>query len=122
MKTFGKLTKRERLELAAKAAGLESKWDQPRGASWGMLRVKSGDFWPTWNPCDDDAESFRLGAMLNIQIEHGGLINGCTTEVKCWPFGRSDCSASRKYGDDKLAAIRHATFEAAVLIGMSMAG
>jgi hypothetical protein len=116
-----KLSERELLELAAKAAGLEPTWDQPRGAKRGRCRVKRGDLSPIWDPRNDDAETLRLAVELDIQIEHVGPSTGPATEVNCWPRGRGDCSASQKYNGDKLAATRHAVFEAAVMLGMSLA-
>lgn len=122
MRNFKDLSERERLEHSAKAAGFETKWDQPRGAKNGMVRFKAADgSWPYWKPQDDEAQSFRLSVILDIQIEHVGKSNGPTTEVNCWPRGRGDCSACRKYNDDKFKATRHAIYEAAVLLGLSMA-
>ncbi len=120
MDNYKDLSERQRLELAAKAAGLETKWDQPRGAKTGWLRIKSGSSWPVWDPVDDDAENYRLSVQLDIQIEHIGKSNGPTFEVNCWPRGRGDCAACHRYKSDKQAATRHAVFEAAVRLGLSM--
>lgn len=121
MQAFKNLSERERLELSAKAAGFETKWDQPRGAKKGCVRFNAPDGnWTIWKPLVDEAQCFRLSVILDIQIEHVGKSNGPTTEVNCWPRGRGDCSASRKYSGDKFQATREAIFEAAVLLGLSM--
>lgn len=65
---MGELTDRELLERAAKAVGLETKWDQPRGSKTGWLRVRVGDRWPVWTPLDDDGEALRLAGNLHMEF------------------------------------------------------
>ena len=54
------------LELAAKAAGMETMWDQPRGATTGRVRARNPGAlqFPIWNPLEDDATAFRLAVKL----------------------------------------------------------
>ena len=65
---------RELMEAAAKAAGMESKWDQLRGATSGALRARmpgSGDAFPYWNPLKDDGDALRLAVKLRLQVTPG---------------------------------------------------
>ncbi len=116
MDPLKRLSEREQLELAAKAIGAELQWPSIEG----LRPAFKGNLLP-WNPKHDDGDSLRLAAALSINIEHVGLSNGPAREVNCWPRGRGDCYSSQPYGADKLAAIRLAIFEAAVLLGMAMA-
>jgi hypothetical protein len=65
------MTDRELLEAAARAAGMESKWDQPRGAKTGTLRARqpgSGDVFPYWMPLHDDGDALRLAVQCGIEV------------------------------------------------------
>lgn len=62
---------RELLELAAKAAGMETMWDQARGSKHGWLRARvrdSGPAWPVWDPLHDGELALRLAVMLGMKI------------------------------------------------------
>lgn len=74
---------RELLERAAKAAGMETMWDQPRGARNGVLRARypgSGDAFPHWNPLTDDGDALRLAVKLGLYIEGKFTKHQCVRE------------------------------------------
>jgi hypothetical protein len=52
------MTDKELLELAAKAAGIEIKWDTPYKAVWDFAQV------PNWTPLTDDGDALRLAVKL----------------------------------------------------------
>ena len=116
---------RELLEAAAKAAGMETKWDQPRGASWGSLRARlpgEGPAFPIWNPLHDDAHALRLAIALRLTV--AVRFNEC--EVFEADFG--ECAASEPIftassfirpdqATDPAEATRRAIVRAAAAIG-----
>jgi hypothetical protein len=67
------MTDRELLEAAARAAGMDGwRWT---GSSMAKMidpnRPEStGSIGPNWNPLVDDADAFRLGVKLRIDIWH----------------------------------------------------
>lgn len=117
---YNALQEHERLEFAAKAAGLGYRWQDPNGFDDGFMYIIDGDEWVMWDPEWDDADSFRLHCLLDIQVEPVGPASKPATQVNCWPRGRGDCAAERPYNGDKLKATRQAVFEAAVRLGWSM--
>ena len=110
---------RELLELAAKAAGIDSV-PQPflhNRKEEGML-CKSGRL---WNPLTDDGDALRLAIRLRINIEHMKTLGGEDFGVNCWPVGRGDCGVSEDSDLSDYAAItRRAIVRAAAEIGRSM--
>lgn len=107
------MSDRELLELAAKAAGYEWKWDLPRGMKkGGWLRIKVGDRWPVWDPLKDDGEALRLAITLDITIDapKGGR----------FVYAGGQGSFSEPVGKDKMAATRRAIVRAAAEIGKGM--
>ena len=96
---------RELLELAAKAAGI----DTTR-----CLQYEDGAFdWPgkagRWNPLTDDGDALRLAVKLGITI-----MFDCSG-VWCEQYG-----VLESYKGNPLAATRRAIVEAAAKIGRSM--
>ena len=66
------MTDRELLEAAAKAAGMETRWDQQRGSTHGVIRARvpsSGDAFPVWSPLTDDGDALRLAVALGLSVE-----------------------------------------------------
>lgn len=55
---------RELLELAAKAAEIETKSDKH-----GLMTMASGPFQVAWNPLQNDGDALRLAVKLRICIE-----------------------------------------------------
>ena len=102
------MTDRELLEKAAKAAGMETMWDQPRGARTGVLRARlpgSGDAFPYWNPLQDDGDALRLAVKLRITPMLRAL--GCDASDAFMAM------AYERYRDDPYAATRRAIVRAA---------
>ena len=63
---------RELLEAAAKAAGMETRWDQQRGSTHGFIRARvpgGGDAFPVWSPLTDDGDALRLAVSLGLSVE-----------------------------------------------------
>jgi hypothetical protein len=56
------MTDKELLELAAKAAGIEIKWDTPYKAVWDFAQV------PNWTPLTDDGDALRLAVACGIEV------------------------------------------------------
>lgn len=114
------MTDRELLELAAKAAGMETRicraTEQLRARPHG-----SGDLFPLWNPLTDDGDALRLAGKLRINIEHMRTLKGDDFGVNCWPTGRGDCASSED-GDlsNYIGAVRRAIVLAAAEIGKGM--
>jgi len=109
------MTDRELLELAAKAAGYTSKWDQPRGSNTGSVRIFDGNRWPMWTPLSDDGEALRLAVKLELSIDafHTAAVVGYTTQE----------GEEELYVDalaDPYAAVRRAIVMAAAYIGEAM--
>lgn len=70
-----KANKRKLLKLAAKAAGIEIKWNSsfPGGGCY-MRRVTPEPAdplskWLPWDPCIDEADSYRLARDLKMNIK-----------------------------------------------------
>lgn len=102
---------RELLELAAKAAGHEWKWDQARGSKVGYLRIREGDRWPMWKPETDDGDNSRLGSKLRI----------CILWQHDWVMAYSGATTARDRNlTDRAAAQRRAVLGVAAEIGRSM--
>ena len=102
---------RELLELAAKAAEVELKYDT-FGQSENADRV-----YCYWNPLTDDGDALRLAVKLKLKVE--GWFNG---ELGC---ARADCKAalvlvSEPHNGDPYAATRRAIVQAAAEIGKQM--
>jgi hypothetical protein len=101
------MTERELLEAAAKAAGMETKWEQGRGAKTGWLRARvpdSGMAFPVWNPLTDDGDAFRLAVKLRLwscdcgDVAHAGKWNDQTplAEVPSGLAGTCAYEATRR--------------------------
>ena len=95
------MTDKEMLELAAKAAGIDPKWD--------------GLFWQ-WNPLTDDRDALRLAARLLIDL-HFYPDDGGYVEAWCEPW--SDWLREDDLGDFP-QAVRRAIVRVAAEVGKSM--
>lgn len=60
LRVAGRMTNRELLELAAKAAGIDVFWH----AGWNSLALKRNN--QAWNPLTDDGDAFRLAVKLHL--------------------------------------------------------
>lgn len=104
------MTDREMLELAAKAAGMELKWQE----GWnGMPDLASADG-RVWNPLADDGDALRLAVRLG---ESFVVRSRCVTT---WSGLQEDFSPYLE--NDDLRATRRAITRAAAEIGKQMGG
>jgi predicted amino acid dehydrogenase len=101
------MTDKELLELAAKAAGIEIKWDTPYKAVWDFAQV------PNWTPLTDDGDALRLAVILGMNI------NVVTSGVFVSRF-EDEPVIAEKTNDDVYAATRRAITRAAAAIGEAM--
>ena len=60
------MTDRELLELAAKAANLQIKWDD-QNQTYATCNAH-GNMFDDWNPLNDDGDAFRLAVKIGIDI------------------------------------------------------
>jgi len=95
------MTDRELLELAAKAAGIDTAVlsDENDGASG------------RWNPLEDDGDALRLAVKLFITV---AVEEGYTDAVSIWKAHREE------HDGDPCAATRRAIVRAAAVIGEQM--
>ena len=110
---------REQLELAAKAAGLESNDDTGEMLYWFHSEDTMGGGWGAWNPVTDKSDSFDLMVTCGIEVKYykehvlaNYLVNN-----------KLPCMAVTFYKDhnnDKGLAIMWAVFLCAVEIGRSL--
>jgi L-alanine-DL-glutamate epimerase-like enolase superfamily enzyme len=99
----------ELLELAAKAAGVELKYDT-FGQSENADRV-----YCYWDPLTDDGDALRLAVKLGFDLQiFNGSKNTTATERKRF----TECREA--HGTDPYAATRHAIVRAAAEIGKQM--
>lgn len=60
------MTDKELLELAAKAAGLQIEWHSEMAGSFPVYKNDAGSGYTPWNPLEDDGDTFRLAAALDL--------------------------------------------------------
>jgi hypothetical protein len=96
------MTDKELLELAAKAAGIEIKWDTPYKAVWDFAQV------PNWNPLTDDGDALRLAVRLQIHM------------AKCLPAWGGEVVVLDHEEPDPYAATRRCITRAVAAIGKEM--
>ena len=106
------MTDRELLELAAKAAGIDTKR---------CLQYEDGAFdWPVkagrWNPLTDDGDALRLTVKLGLGVSVP--LGYKRTDVVA--FSDSRINAIESHGSDPLAATRRAIVRAAAEIERQM--
>ena len=100
------MTDKELLELAAKAAGIDPKWDSL--------------YWQ-WNPLTDDGDALRLAVKLHLIVTFTGA-NGphVSAGKRMGPFS-DEVLPDKLFGlDDDCAATRRAVVRAAAEIGKGM--
>ena len=100
------MSDKELLELAAKAADIEIKWDESLNC-WSMPHDEDGWFSIVrWNPLENGTQALNLAVKLRLDV----LIRGIATIV---PF--KDAKAV-KHGENPYAATRRAIVETAAAI------
>ena len=123
-------TDRELLELAAKAAGGQVRFDySPDRAPW-LQSVVAGKPQPypvRWNPLTDDGDALRLAVRLRLHAKHFSPLDDDfdTTPhgmVEVWQEDGGDPLHIEyfKRGDDRLIITRLAITRAAAEIGKAM--
>ena len=100
------MTDREMLELAAKAAGYDCRWE----GDGDFINLEDG---LPWNPLTDDGDALRLAVKLGLCVQ---VLNQYgETQV----FRKTGYTLE-KHGTDPDAATRRAVFRTAVEIGRNM--
>lgn len=100
---------RELLELAAKAAKIETTWDQLRGSKTGVVRLSTGRI---WNPLNDDGDALRLAVTLRLHLRYFDDEREPKRVIVDNHPGNVEI-----YTDDPFAATRRAIVRAAAEIG-----
>lgn len=102
------MTDRELLELAAKAAGMELRYNK--------LGELIDEY---WNPLRYDGDAMRLAVKLMIEIDHSPWQQ--TVDLYYRPYySQRTFELSEPYNNDPYAATRRAITRAAAEIGRSM--
>lgn len=102
--------KREMLELAAMAAGLDGEWGRESYVEQWEGFIPRG-WLRRWNPLANDGDALRLAVGLRLDVVHS------LSRVRCGVVQRK---SSELVGDDRLAATRLAITRAAAEIGRQM--
>ena len=109
------MSDRELLELAAKAAGIESSIGLLPKDGVSIIQP-SGD---KWNPLTDDADAFRLAVKLRIKFRY----NEALKQVLAWVDGTDNCESRVSIEEcrgDENACSRLAIVRTAAEIGRQM--
>jgi hypothetical protein len=107
------MTDRELLEAAAKAAGMETRYDRATGHT--RARVpQSGDAFPVWNPLVDDGDALRLAVKRGIHISQ--QLSYCATFCPHGDSSTRGTTWTEQYNADPYAATRRAIVRAAAAI------
>jgi hypothetical protein len=129
-KEESKMTDRELLELAAKAAQMPITWIAwPSGKTDaciinGQTSEQYGDGYSVWNPLTDDGDALRLAVKLHINVRF--CWDGCDDQFDPVIAERGRMSAHEQIGMfrleliDENAATRRAIVRAAAEIGRAM--
>ena len=98
------MSDRELLELAAKAAGIELRWEWDGDD----VAYSNNRF---WNPLADDGDALRLAVQLRLDVDcAGGEVVVAYEQI-------THAHAAERVGDDPYAATRRAIVMAAAEIG-----
>lgn len=96
------MTDRELLELAAKAAGLDFRWEAGFPGEMEEPTVFDEGFGDYWNPLVDDGDALRLAVKLGLEVdcEHDPICVGATRGEYFIgvrePCDSDPCSATRR--------------------------
>jgi hypothetical protein len=108
-----KMTDKELLELAAKAAGIEYDFCRPE---LGGCQIRKPFVSGFWNPLTDDGDALRLAVKLEVDYT---IRNGATWVN--WPVSETGMFVHHEvHGNDPYAATRRAITRAAAAIGEGM--
>lgn len=106
------MTDRELLELAAKAAGIQGRYEL--GVIW--CKNPFGDEYG-FNPLNDDGDALRLAVKLRLQVTPGTYNSD---EFTVYRAGYAECHEHVHYQQDQCAATRRAIVRAAAEIGRAV--
>jgi hypothetical protein len=116
-----KMTDKELLELAAKAAGVEIIPMQidnvtKQGDNRFIGFMTKADEWPRgwFDPLTDDGDALRLAVKLGISLS---IDLHCVGETQAWEYNGIGDYESAKHKEDPYAATRRAITRAAAEIG-----
>lgn len=116
------MTDRELLELAAKAAGGQVRFDlSPDEAPWlqGVVDGRPQPYPVRWNPLTDDGDALRLMVKIGIRGYFGLEVQKPCVQATCFePW--EHCAYEEYKNQDPYAATRRALVRAAAEIGRSM--
>lgn len=88
------MTDKELLELAAKAAGIDQRWDEKKG-----IWIYNQTHWarePKWNPLTDDGDALRLAVkVLNWPFGGRAFDNQVTAMFAVGKLPKDRCEATR---------------------------
>ena len=128
------MTDRELLEAAAKAAGIDAKWEDEEAADFdaeylGMRVADRGHLNEYWNPLADDGDALRLAVKLELHItpypvyeepKHSVVVLRNQDFVQQMRTPHNPTEVVESYEDDPYAATRRAIVRAAAEIGRNM--
>lgn len=122
------MTDRELLELAAKAAGYETK-EYEQTVIGGTIAAQAAIYCRdgqtvriNWNPLTDDGDALRLAAKLQIIMELRKHTRGLITQtISCDQMGNERVEICPRDYPDICAATRRAIVRAAAEIGRGLA-
>lgn len=115
------MTDRELLEAAARAAGVNIKWNGPDEGEWCFIpsatephnrRVSDAMHGVIWSPLNDGGDALELAVKLGMIVDTHGL----HTRI-CMPFSADILSYETHNGDPYAATRRAIVRAAAVLAG-----
>ena len=115
MKSSNLETDRELLELAAKAAGDDIKWDSVEACWYRETDDYLGN--PEWTPLTDDGDALRLAAHLGLTIVQDKGMQLC---IVYWTDNQRTQRTHALYYGDPVGATRIAIVRAAAEIGKKL--
>lgn len=110
---------RELLELAAKAAGIESPAGIRSDNTWWWYNGCMDGEGRKWNPLTDDGDALRLAERCSLTV----CMNGTGTVSACDEYRKDDVFATQSIhecGGSRITATRRAIVRAAANIGEAM--
>jgi hypothetical protein len=110
------MTNKELLEVAAKAAGIETTGYEPRLGLQYVNGSEDSPYTDYWNPLENDSDAFRLmvkcGMGVSVPSDYG--------RSDVISFENSYAQAVVEHGNDPYAATRRAIVMVAAQIGKGM--
>ena len=116
-----KMTDRELLELAAKAAGYTVEFSENCGCMMHTTKIYDESGYPrsAWSPLDDDGDALQLAVKLGMNIDVGVNPVGFTATAVIADY--NSVFVDEYHNEYPMAATRRAIVRAAAEIGKRMA-